>query len=158
MCMKFFVLLLFLINCLLTISSEEAIKKSLVWHTDLDIALKSSKETKKNVLMVFSGSDWCLNCIKLKKNVLSSPAFETYASEELTLLLLDFPSDKVNALPEKQSKKNEALAEKYNKEGTFPLVIILSPEGKVIGEIKSYINESPEKYIQIIKDLMVKKP
>lgn len=151
----FFIILFSALN--FYIVSDDTNKKKLVWHTDIDIALKAGLENKKNILMVFSGSDWCINCIKLKKNVFSTPAFETFASEQLNLLLLDFPSGKANALSEKQKKHNEALAEKYNKNGEFPLCLILSPEGKMIGEIKSYSNETSEKYIQIIKDMLAKK-
>lgn len=155
--MKTIFLFLILSVFWIPLSSEEPSKKAVVWLTDYDEAIKASKENKKDIFLVFSGSDWCVNCIKLKKNVLSTPAFETFANGQFNLLVLDFPSNKANALPEKQVKKNEAIAEKYNKDGAFPLCIILNSEGKVVGEIKSYTNETPEKYIQLIKDLQAKK-
>ena len=155
--MKICLIFLVLFNLCLLSFTDDVLKKSVVWHTDLDVALKASQESKKNILIVFSGSDWCVNCIKLKKKVLDTPAFEAFAMEQLTLLNLDFPSDKKNALPAEQVKKNEALAAKYNPEGSFPLCIILSSEGKLIGKIKSYSQETPEKYIEILKELMAKK-
>lgn len=155
--MKTILLFVAFICICLPLSSEEPSKKPVVWLTDYDEAIKASKENKKDIFLVFSGSDWCVNCIKLKKNVLSTPAFESFAVGQFNLLVLDFPSNKANALPEKQVKKNEAIAEKYNKDGAFPLCILLNSEGKVVGEIKSYTNESPEKYIQMIKDLQTKK-
>ena len=107
--------------------------------------------------MVFSGSDWCANCIKLKKNVLDVPAFESYANENFIILILDFPSEKKNALSKEQIKKNEVLAEKYNPEGSFPRVVILSPDESKLGEIKSYSNETPDKFIESIKKIVAEK-
>ena len=41
------------------------------------------------------------------------------------------------------------LAEKYNLEGSFPLVVILDKNGKVLGKM-GFKNVSPEEYIKMI--------
>ena len=61
------------------------------------------------------------------------------------LLRADFPKKKGNALPEELRNANLALAEKYNKEGFFPLVVVLDKSGKVLAK-KGYENQIGEKY------------
>jgi thioredoxin-related protein len=154
---KYFFLLISVFYFCTALIAEESIKVNIKKHTDFSEALKAAKESKKNILMVFSGSDWCANCIKLKKNVLDVPAFESYANENFIILILDFPSEKKNALSKEQIKKNEVLAEKYNPEGSFPRVVILSPDESKLGEIKSYSNETPDKFIESIKKIVAEK-
>ena len=94
------------------------------WTTDLEKAIKQAKEEKKNVLVEFTGSDWCPPCIAMRKNVFSKKEFVTEASKKYILVELDFPNgDK----PTKE--KNQPYAEQYKIEG-FPTVILLNSEGK----------------------------
>lgn len=151
---KYFILIISAFFLFLVSNAEDSAKISHKKYTDYQEALKAAKETKKNICMIFSGSDWCANCIKLKKNVLDTSAFESYASENFIVLILDFPSEKKNALPKDQIKKNEVLAEKYNPEGSFPRIIVLSSEEIKLGEIKSYTNETPDKFIDTIKKIV----
>lgn len=64
----------------------------------------------------------------------------------------NFPKKKANQLSEEQTNHNRALAEKFNKEGSFPLVVILSPEGKVLGKT-GFKNVSPAEYIKLMHSL-----
>ena len=54
------------------------------------------------------------------------------ASEKLVLVNADFPRKKKNMSDPAQIKANEALAEIYNKEGGFPLTLLLDADGKVL--------------------------
>ena len=91
---------------------------------NMDEAQTQVEDQGKNLLMVFSGSDWCKPCIKLKQEVLQSPDFKFYWDEHLVLLELDFPYKKKNKLDKTQTKHNEELADRYNEEGVFPLVLL----------------------------------
>ncbi|RSK41142.1 thioredoxin family protein [Hymenobacter perfusus] len=104
------------------------------WNTTLEAALQQAKATGRPVLAVFSGSDWCKPCIMLKQEVFDKPEFEQYAQGKLVLARFDFPRSKKNKLPAEQTKQNEQAAAKLNKEGSFPLVVLLSPEGKVLAK------------------------
>ena len=57
---------------------------------------------------------------------------------------------KNNALCETLRLQNEKLAEKYNREGNFPLVVILDQKGKILGKI-GYKNVTPAAYISELK-------
>ena len=45
------------------------------WMTDFDEAKKEAEAGKKDLLMDFTGSDWCGWCIRLKEEVFSKEAF-----------------------------------------------------------------------------------
>ena len=119
------------------------------WQTDFEEAKKIATEQDKNIIIVFSGSDWCAPCIKLDKNIWQSEVFKKEAAEEWVLVKANFPRKKANELSKEQTEHNRKLAEKYNIEGSFPLVVILDKNGKVLGKM-GFKNVSPEEYIKMI--------
>ncbi|MCI4443358.1 MAG: thioredoxin family protein [Lentimicrobium sp.] len=122
------------------------------WKSNLEEAKKEATEQNKKILLVFSGSDWCAPCIKLDKNVWQSEAFKNESQKSWILIKADFPKKKADLLSPELTSNNEKLAEKYNKEGNFPLVVLLDKNGKVVGE-KGYANISAEDYIQAIHSM-----
>ena len=122
------------------------------WQTNFEEAKKIATEQDKNIIIVFSGSDWCAPCIKLDKNIWQSEVFKKEATNEWVIVRADFPRKKANILAKEQTDHNRKLAEKYNVEGSFPLVVILDKNGKVIGKM-GFKNVSPEEYIKMIHAL-----
>jgi thioredoxin-related protein len=119
------------------------------WKTNFDEAKKEAAEQNKNILLVFSGSDWCAPCIKLDNVVWKSDAFKSEAEKNWVIYKADFPKKKANQLTPELTESNKKLAEKYNKNGSFPLVILLDKTGKVIG-MTGFKNISATDYIQLI--------
>ncbi len=119
------------------------------WKLDFEDAKTSAIEENKNIILVFSGSDWCAPCIKLDRNIWQSEAFKKEANEKWIIVKADFPRKKANQLEDNQTEKNRKLAEKYNTEGSFPLVVVLDKSGKVLGKM-GFKNVSPEEYIKMI--------
>lgn len=122
------------------------------WNNNFEVAKKLALEQDKNILVVFSGSDWCAPCIKLDKNIWQSEAFKKESAKEWIIIKADFPRKKANVLSKEQTEHNRKLAEKYNIEGSFPLVVVLDKNGKVIGKM-GFKNVSPEEYIKMIHTL-----
>lgn len=122
------------------------------WKTNLEEAQKVAQAEDKNILLVFSGSDWCGPCIKLDKKIWQSAEFKKESDEKWILVKADFPKKKVNQLSNELTASNKKLAEKYNKEGYFPLVLLLDKEGYVLGKT-GYANHSPEGFIKLIHSL-----
>ncbi|UGS24908.1 thioredoxin family protein [Flavobacterium channae] len=122
------------------------------WNYNFDNAKKIASEQDKNIIIVFSGSDWCAPCIKLDKNIWQSDAFKKESEKEWVIVRADFPRKKANSLSKEQTEHNRKLAEKYNVEGSFPLVVVLDKHGKVIGKM-GFKNVSPEEYIKMIHAL-----
>lgn len=124
---------------------------------NFDESLSLAKEENKNVLMVFSGSDWCKPCIRLRQNILDSAVFQEYASSALVILELDFPMKKKNKLSKEKTAYNENLAEKYNDDGSFPKVILFNADKEVLGYINYKNGQSPQDFVNQIQELVDRK-
>ncbi len=122
------------------------------WNTNFEDAKQDALKENKNILLVFSGSDWCAPCIKLDNVVWKSEVFKSESEKNWVLYKADFPKKKVNQLSPELTISNNKLAEKYNKNGSFPLVILLDKTGKVIG-MTGFKNISAADYIQLIHSL-----
>jgi thioredoxin-related protein len=137
---------------LILIVSISNIVLSQNWQTDFEQAKKIATDQDKNIIIVFSGSDWCAPCIKLDKNIWQSDAFKNEAAKDWVLVKANFPRKKANELSNEQTEHNRKLAEKYNIEGSFPLVVVLDKNGKVLGKM-GFKNVAPEEYINMIHAL-----
>ena len=138
--MKIICVFLFLLSFSLTAQN---------WETDWKVATQKSKKNNQKLILVFSGSDWCIPCIKLEKEIWEAESFKAYALENYVLLRADFPKRKKNALSKEKQTHNDKLAERFNAAGYFPLVVVISPEEKVLGQL-GYEKSTPEKYIELI--------
>lgn len=119
------------------------------WNYNFEEAKKIAAEQDKNIIIVFSGSDWCAPCIKLDKNIWQSDTFKKEAAKQWIIVRADFPRKKANELPKEQMDRNRKLADKFNPDGSFPLVVILDNNGKVLGKM-GFKNVAPEEYIKMI--------
>jgi len=121
------------------------------WQTDFEEAKHIASEQDKKILMVFSGSDWCAPCIKLKKKILITDEFQEFEKGNVVVLYLDFPKRKKNRLSKELTRQNESLAERYNRSGMFPNILLMDNEGAVIKKI-NYDGQSPNEFIDNIED------
>lgn len=125
------------------------------WLYDINEAKELAKQSGKPILISFAGSDWCKPCILLTREVFENEKFISYAEENLVLVLADFPRNKKNRLSGEQVKHNEALAEQFNREGAFPLVVLVDAEGTIIGKA-GYLEGGAENYITHLNTLLAK--
>ncbi len=125
------------------------------WLTDFEEAKKMASEEDKRIILVFAGSDWCAPCIKLEQQVLHTEEFQKHAKEKYVLVKADFPRRKKNQLPQELQDQNKKLAEKYNKSGGFPMVVVLDHTGKKLGEI-GYKKASPDEYLNLLNKMTKK--
>ncbi|WP_338870723.1 thioredoxin family protein [Spirosoma sp. SC4-14] len=124
------------------------------WQLNFEQAKHEASQSHKLILLNFSGSDWCGPCIKLKKDIFGSDVFQAFANEHLILVRADFPRLSKNQLDAKQTAHNEALAEKYNQQGKFPLTVLLDANGKVLKEWDGYPQSlTPSSFVESIQAL-----
>ena len=123
------------------------------WEADFDAALKRSKQERKSLVLVFSGSDWCAPCKKLDRDIWQSAAFQDYAAQHFVLYKADFPRRKKNQLSEPQLKANKELAEIYNPQGYFPLVVLMNPNAEVYGTL-GYEKATPDEYLALMNSFV----
>ena len=114
-------------------------------------AQKLAKEQHKRIMILFQGSDWCAPCIKWERSVWSSEEFNAFAEEELIVVKADFPRRKSNQLSSVIQEENKELAERYNTNGYFPFVVLLSPELKILKSF-SYIDYTPKQMIDYFNE------
>lgn len=144
--MKKFLALFFLVSAV-SLQAQE-------WQNSYADALAKANSEDKPIVLVFSGSDWCAPCIRLKKHIFDSEEFKAYASEHYVLYNADFPRKKQNQLPEEKANSNKSLMEKYNPRGYFPMVIVLDGNEKVLGETGFVARSTPEKYLDKLNSFL----
>jgi len=123
-----------------------------VWINNLETAKAQAKKENKLILLNFSGSDWCIPCIRLHQEVFDNETFNNYAASNLVLVNADFPRRKKNQLTKEQQALNDALAERYNSKGSFPLTILLDSDGNKIKVWDGYYKDGVENFIREVRE------
>ncbi len=111
------------------------------WMTDLEAAKAKAAAENKAVLVDFTGSDWCGWCIRLRKQVLDTPAFETYAKDKFVLMEVDVPQNP--KFDQKLLQRNRQICDQYNVSG-FPTILVITPKGDVVGGFSGYLASTAE--------------
>jgi thioredoxin-related protein len=119
------------------------------WKSSFEETKSQALAENKNIVLVFSGSDWCAPCIKLDKTVWQSEEFKKESETNWIIYKADFPKKKANQLSPTLTESNKLLASRYNTSGNFPLVVLLDKNGTVLG-IEGYKNYSAADYIKLI--------
>nr|WP_228446882.1 thioredoxin family protein [Chryseobacterium sp. 3008163] len=72
------------------------------------------------MLLNFSGSDWCIPCIKLHKNIIETEDFKKLETENVIIYInADFPRNKKNQLSPELKKRTLRLQISIIKKGSF---------------------------------------
>lgn len=124
-----------------------------LWLTDFEAAKAEAKKKNVDILMDFTGSDWCGWCIKLHKEVFDTPEFQKEIGKHFVLLELDFPQKK--KLAPELVKQNEQLQAAFAIEG-FPSIVLVDHEGKPFAQT-GYQPGGAEKYLAHLGELKQKK-
>lgn len=109
---------------------------NLSWEQQYDVAKKLAKSTKKPVLIFFTGSDWCGPCKMLVTDFFETDKFKKIAESEFVLYEADSPRNR-NLVTKSQVSDNNILKSKYDV-STFPTIIIVDKNGKLLGKMKGY--------------------
>ncbi|ASZ11267.1 thioredoxin family protein [Chitinophaga pendula] len=145
--MRSCLLLLFLLSAMVHVNGQAV--------TDTTQAFREAREQHRPVLLVFSGSDWCIPCIQLEKAVLSDSSFVRYARMELVVMKADFPQRKRVAA--ELRAQYEDLASRFNPDGAFPYVVLLTASQQSLGTVPSTVR-SPADFISSIQALIKNQP
>ncbi|MFP9116027.1 thioredoxin family protein [Flavobacterium sp. RHBU_3] len=135
--------------CLLTY----AVGFSQEWHTTLDAAKKEAAATNKKILLVFSGPGWCANCMRLDELLWASDTFKAEAEKKWVLLRADFPQKKGMPEPFNVNAENVILAEKYNRDGFFPFVVLLDKNGAKLDKQGYEDLDTAEEYVSMLEKM-----
>ncbi len=118
----------------------------LLWYC---MAFTPTTNPGKFKLIIFEGSDWCANCQRLEKKVLTTPSFLTYMKENnIALEKVDFPQHK--KLSKETRKYNDEVADRYSFDGSFPTMILSRTDTFAFSKI-TYTNDSPQELLDQLK-------
>ena len=108
-------------------ASDEAMAS---WTTDFEAAKKTAKAEGKDILLDFTGSDWCTWCIRLDNEVFKHQPFYDYANENFVLVKLDFPRTP-GAITDELKAQNQAVKDYYGSiTDGFPTILLTDAEGR----------------------------
>ena len=150
--MVLFATLLFLTSVGCAQALDDLKSESLNWHINLEEAVKVAQEENKNILVNFTGSDWCVWCHRLRDEVFIQDEFKKYADDNLILVKLDFP--RKTKLPEEEQEYNTNLMYKYGVRG-FPTILLLDSDGNLVRQT-GYQQGGAESYIKHIEESFIK--
>ncbi|HOX05965.1 MAG TPA: thioredoxin family protein [Planctomycetota bacterium] len=140
---------LVLVSVILFLSLAGAAFPAELWTEDAKAAMAQAAKEKKDLLIDFTGSDWCGWCIKLDKEVFSQEAFSAEAAKNFVFLKLDFPRKK--ALPDEVKKQNAEWQARFQVSG-YPTIILADAEGRPYAKT-GYRPGGPEGYLKHLAEL-----
>lgn len=126
------------------------------WTSDFEAARKQAAAEKKDLLLDFTGSDWCVFCKKLRKEVLDTEVFKAAVKDKFVLVELDYPNKESLVTPE-VAEQNAALLKRYPIKA-YPTILLCDAEGAPFGSF-SYLAEGggPAKYLPLLDEMIVRK-
>ena len=100
------------------------------WTEDFQVALAKADCLQKDLLMLFTGSDWCPYCTKLNDQILSREPFKSQAAKEFIFVRLDYPRTRSQdpAIKAQNQKLGDLYSSKFNLQG-FPTIYLADPNG-----------------------------
>jgi uncharacterized protein YyaL (SSP411 family) len=118
--------------------------------TDFEAAKVRAVEEGKDLLVDFTGSDWCYWCKKLDGEVFSKPGFIDEAGRDFVFVKIDFPSNPA-AQPRPVRMQNQRLSQMYGVEG-YPTVILMRADGRPYART-GYLEGGADAYLAHLKEL-----
>lgn len=121
-----------------------------VWLDSFEEAKQVSAATGKPILADFTGTDWCVWCQRLRKEVFDRPEFLNWASENVVLLELDYPKHGRQAAAIKA--QNAELVDRYGID-SYPTILFLDGVGNELGRT-GYVQGGPDAWIPVANSLL----
>ena len=127
-----------------------SLAESSLWVDHFDKAKQTAAAGKKDLLMDFTGSDWCSWCIKLRKEVFDLDTFKKAAPKDFVLVELDYPQDDSKLTAEVKAQ-NALLQQEFAIRG-YPTIVLADSTGRPYAET-GYQAGGPEKYLEHLSTL-----
>ncbi|MBQ8375706.1 MAG: thioredoxin family protein [Akkermansia sp.] len=97
----------------------------------MESAMPLAKEQGRDIMLEFTGKEWCPPCIHLRTKIMETAEFEQAVGDKYVLVEVIFPRlpSAVAAIPEEQRNANEKLLTHHRIETGLPTVLLLDAEG-----------------------------
>lgn len=145
---------LFTATCAAALALGSAFAGGEGWTHDFEAARKQAAAEKKDLLLDFTGSEWCGICKVLDQEVFQQEAFKNGVKDKFVLVELDYPQEpggKVAGQPEEVRLQNERLAAKYPVPG-MPSIVLCDASGRPYAQT-GYQQGGAERYVAHLDEL-----
>lgn len=123
------------------------------WTDNVDQAMATAQSEQKDLLMDFTGSDWCGWCIRLNNEVFSQDEFKSKAPESFVLVELDFPQSKPQT--DELKRQNAQWRDKFGVRG-YPTIMLTDAKGVPYAQT-GYRQGGAEAYVKHLEELRAKR-
>ena len=120
------------------------------WITDFEAAKAQAQAEGKDILVDFTGTEWCMWCIRLSGEVFRHSEFSEYAQKHFVLVECDFPQN-VFGQPEAEFPEHQELADRFEIE-SFPTILLFDAQGRPFAQT-GYQPGGPESYNAHLEEL-----
>lgn len=116
-------------------------------NKSIDELLGLAQNQNKNIVLYFTGSDWCKPCLDLDEKILQTPEFSNFITKKVIFQKVDYR--RVN-FSETDKNYFEKLAKLFNPQKSFPKFIIVSKKRKILKIIGYNFMWTSKEYIRAI--------
>ncbi|HND50880.1 MAG TPA: trypsin-like peptidase domain-containing protein, partial [Pirellulaceae bacterium] len=124
------------------------------WLQSFEVAQRRATEKKKDIFIVFSGSDWSPLSIKMATEIFSNERFRQFAELRFELVVIDLPRTEAGFNLLEDVNQNRNLIRRFGVR-SVPTVVLTDSAGLPYAA-DGVFNESADKYIQHITLLAAK--
>lgn len=98
---------------------------------NVNAAMPIAQKEGRDIMLEFTGKEWCPPCIHLRTKILESAEFEQAVGDKYVLVEVVFPRlpSAVAAIPEEQRNANEKLLVHHRIETGLPTMVMLDAKG-----------------------------
>jgi hypothetical protein len=110
------------------------------WTQDFDQACRQARQEHKDVLVLFTGSDWCPFCIRLADDCLRHAEFDGWLRERFVPVYVDFPRQPAAQARVRDAARNARLRdERFAKQFQgHPTLVLADSAGRPYGLTSGY--------------------
>jgi hypothetical protein len=129
------------------------------WYTDIEAAKAEAARSKRRILTLFTGSDWCPYCIQFESEVAHHPDFLGTTRPSFVLLKLDFPR---NLYVDPVARAQREDLRKLCGVNAFPSLRILSADASsfvvVDTQVSRNASDKVDYFVQAVDEARRAKP
>jgi hypothetical protein len=141
------------LTILLVFSCVVPLPGKAVWMNDLEAGGKRAAEEQKDLLLNFTGSEWCPGHALLQERVFSKEVFVQGVEKHFILVELDHPEDQAGLAPELREAKERLLTQYAVLE--FPTLLLADESGRPYAQttLSSFEPKEVEDYLEHLVQL-----
>ena len=123
------------------------------WYTDVAAAQQVARDEGKDVLMLFTGSDWCPPCQALEREVFAK-APSARIKERFVPVMLDFPryEPAISEISAETVAQNEVWSERLGID-SFPSVVLADADGEEYARTRGYGGDDAAGFLETLDEL-----